>query len=328
MPERWRALSPRRGAFPFAIEGATHGFSVSDGGEPVAVRRHYGLEAHGRALRFSRRTYLGPQDYKDDRYTPAMTPEIWPGQTFRARLTADAPVTARAFAVDYFTGETVYGPAVELGAQPTEAQVALPAGDGVFGEVGVQLTGEATAKLVDARFDGKPDFAMDFARWPMEKYNNLHREVACCTHWRGNWDVEQGALHGSDCARGELYVGDIDWADCAVSARFAPVTSGEAALLVRVGGALRGVAVGFDGRRMRIRCNHEGAFVTLAEREYAAEAAEICAVCRGRRIEVYAGGELLLSAEDGRISEAGCIGFGVYGGARGRFEFLRCTVER
>ena len=32
MPEKWRALSPRRGAFPFAIEGATHGFAVSDGG--------------------------------------------------------------------------------------------------------------------------------------------------------------------------------------------------------------------------------------------------------------------------------------------------------
>lgn len=325
MPEKWRALSPRRGAFPFAIEGATHGFAVSDGGAPVAVRRHFGLEAHGKALRFSRRTYLGPQDFKDDRYTPALSPEIWPGQVFRARLTADAPASARAFAVDYFTGETVYGPVVALGAQPAEVHVALPTGERVFGEVGVQLMGEATAKLLDARFDGAPDFAMDFAHWPMEKYNNLHREVACCTHWRGNWDVEQGALHGSDCARGELYTGDVDWADYAVSARFAPVTAGEAALLVRVGGALRGVAVGFDGRRLRLRCNSEGEFVTLAERAYAAEAAELRVVCRGRRVDVYAGGEMLLSAEDGRIPEAGCIGFGVYGGARGRFEWLRLS---
>ena len=80
--------------------------------------------------------------------------------------------------MDYFTGEAVYGPAVALGAQPTEAQVTLPAGDGVFGEVGVQLMGEVTAKLVDARLDGAPDFSMDFARWPMEKYNNLHRELS------------------------------------------------------------------------------------------------------------------------------------------------------
>ena len=159
----------------------------------------------------------------------------------------------------------------------------------------------------------------------MEKYNNLHREVACCTHWRGNWDVEQGALHGSDCARGELYTGDVDWADYAVSTRLAPVTAGEAALLVRVGGALRGVAVGFDGHRLRLRWNSEGEFVTLAECAYAAEAAEICVVCRGRRVDVYAGGEMLLSAEDGRIPEAGCIGFGVYGGARGRFEWLRLS---
>ncbi|MDO4357809.1 MAG: ADP-ribosylglycohydrolase family protein [Clostridia bacterium] len=326
VPEQWRSLTTRRGAFPFVIEGATHGFTVTAGGAPVPVRRAFGLTAAGRDLRFARRTYLGPKDFKDDRYNPAMSPEIWPGQTFSARLTVDAPATARAFAVDYFTGEAVYGAPVPLGAQPVEVSVAIPAGHTIVGEVGVQLSGEAAAKLLSAQFSGAADFGMDFDRWPMEAYTGLHREVAGFTRWKGNWDVEQGALHGSDCDRGEIYTGDIDWMDYAVCARFAPVTGGEAALLLRVGGVLHSAALTYDGRALRLKCNCEGQYDTLASCEHAAEFADVRVECRGRRIRVYEGENLLLEAEDERIPAKGCIGFGAFGGARARFEALRCRV--
>lgn len=326
VPERWAGLSTRRGVFPFVIEGATHGFAVTADGAPLQPERAFGLRAAGRELRFARRTYLGPKQFRDDRYNPAMSPEIWPGQTFSAVLTAQEPSMARAFAVDELTGETMVGDPVRVGGEPTAVSLAIPAGHTIIGEVGVQLEGETCARLIRAEFSGTPDFGMDFADWPMETYTGLHREAAGFTRWKGNWDVEQDALCGSDCERGEIYTGDIDWADLSLEARFAPVTAGEAALLLRVGGALHSAAVTFDGSALRLKCNCEGEFIPLASCEYAAETADVRVECVGKRIRVFADGVLRLEAEDERIPAKGCIGLGTFGGARVRFETLRCRV--
>ncbi len=342
-PEPWETIWNRgRGYCHFAYPGSTQGIRVRNCGQAKLQNIACADTVGGRALLVEsagntegdfcevyRKTYYEPKDFSDNRYCPAFSPTVYPGQTVHGRIRPapegdgekvkwKAGLYARvrdAQGERYLYGEVCTWE--DGGFHTISWKIPGESGFTVL-EIGIRcrLPRKDTGLIVDELYtDGKADYRIDFAQERTEKWTDIHREISQFTREKGLSYLEEGRLHLTGCDFGEIYTGDWEWSDYEAEWVLTPVLGEEHYALIRVQGAMRSYAVGFTGEgRFGIRKKdhdskilREIPFVWKRDETY-----RFLVRVQGNRIRVFADGQELLSVQDDKNPWlTGGIGLGV-----------------
>jgi len=300
-----------RRIYDFELPGSTHSFE-SDGGDVKNGGGYLSCEGPG-VYNVFRRTYRTPNWYMDDRYCPEAVPEIFPGQSIRAKVSAeDADV--RLYAVDLLSGKLIDGENMHISGTE-ELSLVIPEMDSACIER-VGLVCRGNVHVEEFEICGKPAYSIDCAKLPVERHHSAYAGVNQFSHFKGAFDSGKQGLALSCADRGAVFTGDIAWQDYELNAIISPVTGGACEILVRAQGALRSVAVRISEMGMSIvRTDVEDTVLARCDHEYVCGAEyDITVTCCGGDVSVSENGSVLLSAKCDL--PRGAIGFGVRNGAR------------
>jgi ADP-ribosylglycohydrolase len=295
-------LAPKAGArFHFELPGAVQGFLPEESTEvrgTVTVENvaghsqrgerslalHYAALAPGRRARVATPTFIPSRataDYFRQRgYALYACPTLYPGQTLRAAIQADAqnqtPVRCNLYLQVYGAGDELTirrSPAVELAPGATHTfswPVAATDGDPIAA-VGVELSH-------DQRADGT--VYLDYLTWEGEPEVVLRRPDHTGEMWRFAWvdAVDQYTPRWPEAfrlaqneGRGLLIQGTAEWRNYTASATLTPHLAKATGIAVRVGGLRRFYALLLcDDQRVRLVKALDGDTV-LAEAPFAWE---------------------------------------------------------
>jgi ADP-ribosylglycohydrolase len=259
-------LAPKNGArFHFQLPGSVQGFQSEDSiaargtlelenvvghslrGERSLALRYRGLAA-GRIARAATATFIPPEAIDMAGYVLLASPTLYPGQTVRAALEADAgnagPAIGRLYIRTYGADDTLvrtYGPEAELspGASHEFAWRIAETDGAPIAEIGIEIaaSGGATGSvyLDYLTWDGTPDVA-------------FVRPAGGGTLWRSAWvsGVDRFDHFWPEPYRiiqnegtGLLIQGARDWTDYRVSATITPHMAASAGIAARVQGLRR-----------------------------------------------------------------------------------------
>ena len=240
-----------------------------DGERSLKVKVRYPRD--GEKVFVFKRTYYHPSDFSDSRYDPSFSPVAYPGQTVKVGACVPDGVyeaTAAPFYYDERNAKFGYGEKVRM----TEGEwklleVKIPKTEaGLIQCIGVCFevsNPEKKRKDLVCRIDslsvtGKANYSIDFSKEKREYWAWKHVEVSQFTRLKGLLYLSDGQLNLSCSDYAEAYTGDVDWKDYSCSVKFTPVAGREHFANVRVQGAMRSYAVGFDGNEFCIKKNLNG----------------------------------------------------------------------
>jgi ADP-ribosylglycohydrolase len=319
-------LAPKGGArFHFKLPGSVQGFMCSDEpecrgvteirnvGNALAIR--YDQLATGRLARVGTATFIPPDAAKMSGYGLIASPTLYPGQTVRAHVTADAgndgPLTVGLYVGHYDDGDQVRrlsGPEVALEpGDPAALEFVVPdLGGYPVCEVGIEATSErrvdGTIYLDSLTWEGGPDLVL--------------RRPAGGEMWRRAW--VDGVTHFmswgeayrlvQDEGTGLLMQGGPDWRDLSVAATVVPNLVERGGVAVRVQGMRRwvGLLLYRDGTLRLIRAR--GQETELASVPFAwsfGEAIPLRLEVAGNRYRGYVGETLMIEATDDTLADGG-----------------------
>jgi len=265
-------LAPKGSArFHFELPGALQGFQPEDSAETrgtVALENVIGHSRRGQrclALRYrhlapgmiarvATATFIPPEAIAMPSYGLLASPTLYPGQTVRATLAADAangaPIDCRLYIRTYGANDQlvrVYGPAAAL-APGAEHEFSWQIGDtggAPIAEIGVEIRVPREAPLPQ-RADGI--VYLDYLTWDGEPHVVFTRPEHGGTLWRRAWidgtDRFDGERHEpfrviQNQGTGLLIQGARDWRDYQVSAAVTPHLAQAAGIAARVQGMRR-----------------------------------------------------------------------------------------
>ena len=170
--------------------------------------------------------------------------------------------------------------------------------------------------LDEMRLIGDPDYTVEFAKLPIEKFTHLDRCINQFARFKGICDREDGRLFLSCADEGMVNTGDLFWGDLRFTTDMTPTAEGVCKALVRLQGVRRLAAVELSreglaivreefGKKVLARCEHP--FELGQKYEFTVE-------CRGEQVTVFENGRELLTAQVGL--NRGAVGYGVEQGAR------------
>jgi ADP-ribosylglycohydrolase len=259
-------LVPKGGArFHFELPDSVQGFLAEESSESGGTLRLENVAGHSRhgqrslALRYSdlipdraarvaTATFIPPEAITMPGYSLLACPTLYPGQTVRAGLAADAgnagPVTCRLYLRYYGADDLLvssYGPAAVL--QPDAAQELVwrieDMGGAPIAEIGLELSAEQHA-------DGS--VYLDYLSWDGAPELVLTRPTEGGTLWRRAWvdGVSRFETQPGEPFRlvqnegtGLLIQGTREWTDYRVSAALIPHMALSAGIAARVQGMRR-----------------------------------------------------------------------------------------
>ena len=274
-PGAVQGLQPQADAGSLAIENVA-GHSAL-GARSLAL--HYQLPAAGQAVRALTPTFALPDPRMEHGYRLFASPTLYPGQTVRARLAADAGnaalVTARLMVEAYDAGDQLArsaGPAISLAAgEALELRWTVDDLDGApIAAVGVGLSGAAgTAGTV----------YLDYLTWNGAPKTRLARTAKDGAAWRQAWvnAMDQLDQRADEPLRliqnrgtGLVLQGTREWADYAASATLTPQLARAFGLAARAQGLRRYYALVLaEGGRARLVKTRDGQTRSLAEAPFA-----------------------------------------------------------
>ena len=309
---------PKDGArFHFSLPGSVQGFRSSDphlltvenaGARGLALRYRAGALAQG--VRAGTPTFIPPEAIAMPGYGLSASPTLYPGQTVRASIAADAantaPVSVRLVLAHYAAGNElarIPGPSAALQAgAAAQLEWRMPdLGGDPIAEIGLELTGEHSADgavyLDSLSWDGPPDVV-------------LKRPAHNGTLWRRAWvdavdhfDPRYPSAFQlvQDRGAGLLIQGTREWTDYEVSAVMQSTLAAGFGLAARVQGLRRYYALLLcNGSRARLIKSLDGETV-LAEAPLPVEWGRRYALAlrvTGPRLQAYVDGRLLFDLED------------------------------
>jgi hypothetical protein len=324
-------VAPKDGArFHFELPGAMQGFvpeqSVESRGA-VAVenaaghsqlgRRSLALRyrhvAIGRPARVATATFILPEAAKMGDYGLIASPTLYPGQTVRARIEAeagnDAPIACRLYIRIYGAGEElkrIYGPEIVLAAGAAHEfvwQVPDTGGDPVA-EIGVEIAPAGAVGGVDGTV------YLDYLTWDGTPSLTLTRPAHGGEMWRRAWvngidwefssRAEPYRLVQNE-GTGLLIQGSREWTDYRVSADVTPHMVKSSGVAARVQGMHRYYALLLcDDGRARLVKALDGSTV-LAEVDFywaLDETYDLSLEVVGTRVRAWADGQPLFDVTD------------------------------
>lgn len=335
-PECVSRLLPRRElSFPFDLPGSTHGFRLS---EKLHFQLHHDHERgadsgpgslkilvdrleRGQQGKIYYKPWYQRADFDDERYDPAFSPQVYPGQTIAFR-TSVSIMSGEAIRVAPFVqaGETLHeGVFQEFGPDReetwTEHSFVIPdTGGKPISEVGVLIMNYSKIKFLghvsldDFTVTGPGSFEVDFATQTIE-----FGQITQCTSLNGAWSLEAGKARGSSEDFSLLFTGNYYGGEYTVSGSIEPQYGESHLLAFRALGTRRLLAFGFSGagKVQLVRHNHgrellaEADFPWETGREYAisvdAEGANIVCSIDGK--------ELIRSTAHGALPPHGMVGY-------------------
>lgn len=318
--------------FDFELPGSTHNMRLSN---PYYCRAEHSYEkscggrgslkvlvdimSRGDQCKLFYKPFYRRDEFSDERYTPVLTPTVYPGQTVSMKLYFEqwsgwetlgvAPYVRTANdKKEYLQGY------VKLRQEEwIDVTFTIPDVDGdLIDEVGVVIEGYSPAKsktmgvlyLDDFAISGKSSY-----RIAMDKQRKEFGSITPFSANHGAWTVEDGTLSLMCYEDAFAYAGNYYAKDYSVTSVVTPINGDSHLLLIRVQGAMRGYAAGFDGQNVIIYKNDFG-YTKLAETdfEWSAETGyEIRLTAAGNRITLAVDGRVVLEAEDESFA------YGMYG---------------
>ena len=284
----------------------------------LALRYHH--VATGRPARIATATFMPPEATRMPGYGLLASPTLYPGQTVRARIEADA---GNQRAVDCLVYLRAYGPRDELVYSYGPDAALLPgehnelewtisdAVGGPIAEIGVEIRS-------DQRADGTA--YLDYLTWEGTPELTLTRSTDGSTMWRRAWvdAVDEFSPRGPESFRlvqnsgiGLLIHGTREWTDYRVSADVTPHMVESAGIAVRVQGLRRYYALllSKDGRARLVKVL-DGETV-LAEEEFAwtfGNTYELTMEAKGNSLRGWIDGRLIFEEYDAsRTLNSGAI---------------------
>lgn len=339
---RMTARDARR--FDFSLPGCIQSFRAeAEGGDAVrifqvaqprrtgggALRLLAATAEPGAPVRLFLLTYYHPSDFNDSRYDPSFSPVAYPGQRLRACVRAPRPLRARLFFEDDRTGEIQRGERVCLAPGVwTELTLRIPAGtDARIRRVGLEAEGAETGVdllLDEFAIEGGADYAVNFAREGVERWNPLHEEISQCMFNCGSWTLEEGRLAGRGAPLAEIFTGSTTFGDGCAQAVLVPRSGPAHNLEFCVQGAARCYAAGLaQGGKVRLYKKHRD-YAVLTEADFPWELGRAYAVAAehaGGDIRVLVDGrEVLRFRDEENPYLRGSVGVSIFGAGR-------CDVE-
>ncbi|MGB8980608.1 MAG: ADP-ribosylglycohydrolase family protein [Anaerolineales bacterium] len=324
------ALQPKDGArFHFELPGSLQGFRVDPSESPAAQAGLKNVSGHSQrgerslaihfncttsgTVRVSTPTFVLPEDLNMPGYALIASPTLYPGQTVRARLSADELVAAGLF-LCYYDSERqpmrLTGPSIRL--RPGEYQtltwrVPELRGMPVYA-VGIELQTDGSAKgtvyLDSLTWDGVADTVFGRPDSYQIKPNTPNL-------WAMSWvcAVDKWEQNGRDAfrliqneGRGLVTTGLREWQDYHVSARIRPSLLKAGGLAVRVQGLQRYYALQlFDKKTVRLIRVYEGQKAVLSEFPFEWEfweSYDLALEVRGNQFKGWVDGKLVMEFED------------------------------
>jgi ADP-ribosylglycohydrolase len=329
-------VAPKDGArFSFALPGSIQGFAIGDGGDARLGNAAGALTLHmpSGTARAATATFTPPEavPFMDEdllaapwlhpgKYALVASPTLYPGQTLRARVLADAgngTATACRLVISSYDGAdrlaTLHGPdqAVQPGQDADLTWRVPETGGQPVAEVGIEARGEPSSIL-----------HLDSLTWDGAPECRLERPADGGTMWRRAWvpaldrfESPGGAAYQliQNEGRGLLVQGAREWTDYEVTATVSPEAIAAGGIAARVQGLRRYYALLLgDDDTVRLVKALDGDTV-LAEapfaREYRAEH-QLGVRVAGASIEARVDGRLLFSVEDSdRPLTGGAVAF-------------------
>jgi ADP-ribosylglycohydrolase len=263
-------LAPKNGArFHFELPGSVQGWTADDGpdasgalalenvpghsalGARSLALRYRGL-APGRVARATTATFIPPEAQHMPGYQLLAAPTLYPGQTLRASLSADAasagPVRCRLIARAYGAEdrlELVAGPEATLapGAAHSFVWRVPDTGGRPIAAVGLELAGTPT---------GAGTLYLDALTWDGEPETAFPRPACGGTLWRrawvdaaDQWDPQWPEPYrlSQNAGAGLISTGAREWRDYRVSAAVTPHMAEACGVVARYQGLRRHVAL-------------------------------------------------------------------------------------
>ena len=300
LSEGERAPKPR-----YSLENTDKTSSSGSRSLKITVRSVVG----GEKIFVYKNTYYHPSDFSDSRYDPEFSPTVYPGQTVHASAYVPKGADGVKACLFYFDerGEGVkYGENVVLtpGKWQTLSFMIPRTEAGLIRCFGVCFDGAPGKKFIcnvdDMYADGKASYTVDFSKEKHERWNWRHIDVSQFTRVKGMFYISGGKanLSGPDFA--EVYTGDVSWRDYTCSVKLAPIVGKSHFVNVRVQGAMRSYAVGFDGNEFCIMKNHYGQrkLAGVKNKFEAGREYEITVSVKGGTIKAYLDGKPMLEFID------------------------------
>lgn len=276
------------------------------------------------------RSYLRAEDFDDNRYSPAFSPVVYPGQQLHGSVLLPKGMQeckAVLYARNSRTGELYSGEMVSLGGgEWMHLEYQIPAMEGVLlDEVGYLLElpeGGAEKELPvyidDFYADGQPEYSIEFSEEHTEKWTVMHWEVSQFTKLKGHFYLEDGLTHLSCADFGEAYTGRHDWEDYTADFTITPHTGNEHYAAVRVQGGVRAYFAGFSGDRLVIMKNTRQGLKMLAEVPFVWKLEEtytLQTAVKGNHIRVFCGDQNVETVDMEQPYLQGAIGLAVRTGS-------------
>ena len=353
LPEKWKhIIGEHQESCHFEYPGSTHAMRVRCEDYEAAQHLEYyltnsteqaytgshSLKLHarplwpGQQLYLFKKTYYSSRELHDDRYEPAFSPMIYPGQTLSGNVFL--PDGQQAAEVRMYVRD-LHGDCMLKGektlCRPGEwshLEFRIPSCDGaLLDEAGFCFTipgqsfqgVEFHAYIDDMEYGGAPDYDIDFRKEILEMKTQTHHEITQFTKVKGWTWLEEEWLHitGTDFA--ETYTGSHRFEDYQVEARFRPLHGPQHYINIRVQGAMRSYAAGFHQPGRLALLKNENGYRTVAETAYPWEEGKeyrLTVRAKENTICILENGKELLSYTDPEAPYlTGAFGFSVQSGS-------------
>jgi ADP-ribosylglycohydrolase len=332
-------LKPKQGArFHFELPGSLQGWQAETsarfgstarlenvaghsqlGSRSLAIR--YQQVATGRPARVATATFIPPEAIDMPGYELLASPTLYPGQTLRAAISADAadtaPVRCRLFIQRYGPANqllTAYGPDASLapGAEQRFTWRIANTDSSPIAEVGLEIVSgqraQGTIYLDYLTWEGAPDALLTRQADGGTMWRRAW--VDGCDQWDERWPepFRLAQNHGT----GLISQGTREWTDYRVTATITPHLVASAGLAARVQGLKRYYALLLcaDGKAGLVKAL-DGTH-TLAESDFDwqfGQSHELSMQVVGSRILGWIDGRLLFDVQDTeRVLEGGGVG--------------------
>jgi len=336
VPECVNRLMPGRELrFPFDLDGSTHGFRLSDSlhfqlRQTKEVRRGKiggSLEIlvdrleRGQVGKIYHKPWYRRSDFDDERYDPAFSPLVYPGQVIRYSLSISV-MSGRAIRVAPYASadgtlyEGVYTEFAESDAgRWTDQRFTIPDTEGSpIDEIGILIMNFSKEKFLghvylDELVVGGPgSFEVDFSKQTIE-----FGTVTQCTTNGGAWSLEEGCARASSVGAASLFTGNYYSADYTVSGRVRPIFGESHMIMFRSKGAMMGYYFGLHGNGTVALLKNDHGVKLLEETPFAwemGEEYELTVEARGSHFVCSIGGRQIFVYEDsGDCLEHGMVGY-------------------
>jgi len=320
-------VQPKNGArFNFELPGSLQSFECQQGAglAEVNLQNVSGFSQAGtRSLRLelptlkkrelgrvSTSTFIRPADLKMPGYELIASPTLYPGQTVRARLSAD-PKNAKELPVNLFMDVygpedipvTIQGPSATLVPGSSHEFVwQVPSTDGPIAQIGFELRMPGKLYLDYLTWDGIPSVVFSRPKNSSIPFPGPHLWRKAWTNGVDQWEVWGASFRlVQNERRGLIICGTREWTDYRISATLTPTLLKSGGLAARVQGMQRFYSLQFvEGGKVRLLKALDGDTV-LAEAPFAwdywkpyAMALEV----QGNRLRAWLEGKLVFDLDD------------------------------